>query len=369
MDSGFFQHGQHADDGQACVAILTHMPRAAHPPGSGAPARKTLLDNRTTIACFGEALIDFLARPGADGAPRQFVEHAGGAPANVAVAVARLGGDARFLGMLGQDMFGDFLLSQFQAHGVDVAHLRRTAEARTALAFVSLDAKGERSFEFYRPPAADLLFRATHFTSAALAGVGSFHVCSNSCTEPAGAATTLHGMRTAAAAGALVSIDLNLRPALWPANADPLPTLRDALALAHLVKLSREELDVIANGATDADALAGLFAGAARAVVVTDGAAPIRWSTRSARGEAATFRVDAVDTTAAGDAFVAGLLHALSERHINADTLEAAFHDDVVRTGLLRRAAAAGALATTRHGAFAAMSSMDEVNTLMERAP
>src|SRR4029077_14853151 len=107
-----------------------------HPP-SGA---------RATIVCFGEALIDLLARePPEAPAPRQFIEYAGGAPANVAVAVARLGGRARFIGMLGEDLFGDRLLAQLQRGGVDVACVRRTAEAKTALAFVSLDARGERS--------------------------------------------------------------------------------------------------------------------------------------------------------------------------------------------------------------------------------
>ncbi|MDB6163151.1 MAG: fructokinase, partial [Xanthomonadaceae bacterium] len=114
---------------------------------------------RSIIACFGEALVDLLAQPAATPAePRHFVEYAGGAPANVAVAVARLGGTARFVGMLGADLFGDMLLAQLQDAGVDTQCVRRTAAARTALAFVSLDAAGERSFSFYRPPAADLLF-------------------------------------------------------------------------------------------------------------------------------------------------------------------------------------------------------------------
>src|SRR5690606_32691752 len=132
------------------------------------------------IACFGEALIDFLAlpaQPGEDG--RRFLEQAGGAPANVAVGIARLGGDARFVGMLSTDMFGDFLLAQLARFGVDCDQVRRTGDARTALAFVSLDARGERSFNFYRPPAADLLFRAADFDDGAFADLAAFHVCSN----------------------------------------------------------------------------------------------------------------------------------------------------------------------------------------------
>src|SRR6187551_798775 len=137
------------------------------------------------ILCFGEALIDFLARPGdTPDAPRAFLQFAGGAPANVAVAVARLGGDARFVGMLGADMFGDMLAAQLRDAGVDIRHVRRTSAAKTALAFVSLDADGERSFSFYRPPAADLLFAEDDFAPRAFDEAVVFHVCSNSLTEP-----------------------------------------------------------------------------------------------------------------------------------------------------------------------------------------
>lgn len=150
------------------------------------------------IVCFGEALIDLLAQPPATpDAPRAFLQYAGGAPANVAVAAARLGADTHFAGMLGEDMFGDFLFDSFTAMGVATDCIVRTGEAKTALAFVALDADGERSFSFYRPPAADLLFRAEHFHPACFDRAGVFHVCSNSLTDEAVAEATLHGMARA----------------------------------------------------------------------------------------------------------------------------------------------------------------------------
>src|SRR5262245_30406826 len=196
---------------------------------------------RTAIVCFGEALIDFLAVPASAGEPRRFVEYAGGAPANVSAAVARLGGNARFVGMLGADMFGEFLMSQLRTFGVDTRYTVHTSAARTALAFVSLDSEGERSFSFYRPPAADLLFREEHFDPACFADAVALHVCSNSLTEAEIAATTVAGMGLARANGALVSMDLNLRPSLWPEGVDPAPRLWEALAEADLIKLCRSE--------------------------------------------------------------------------------------------------------------------------------
>jgi fructokinase len=318
------------------------------------------------VVCFGEALIDFLAAPAAKGQPRSFVQNAGGAPANVAVAVARLGGRARFAGMLAEDMFGDFLLDSLRTMGVDTAFVRRTSEAPTALAFVSLAADGERSFSFYRPPAADLLFRDDDFDVALFEGATVFHACSNSLTEEAIAQATLAGMRRARAAGALVSFDMNLRPALWLRGCDPAPRIRGALVEADVVKLSAEELAFLG---VDAEAvLDELWRGPTQLVIVTDGAAALRWFTRRQRGRLPSFEVLAVDTTAAGDAFVGGLLFELARREVAPVSLPAFVADEPALTATLRFAAACGALAVTRPGAFAAMPSRAEVENLLAQS-
>lgn len=321
------------------------------------------------IVCFGEALIDLLAQPPATpDAPRAFLQYAGGAPANVAVAAARLGADTHFAGMLGEDMFGDFLFDSFTAMGVATDCIVRTGEAKTALAFVALDADGERSFSFYRPPAADLLFRAEHFHPACFDRAGVFHVCSNSLTDEAVAEATLHGMARAREAGAVVSLDLNLRPALWPHGVDPSPRLWRALERADLVKLSREEFEYLARPlAGEAEVLSRLFAAQAQCVVVTDGAAPVRWFTRESKGQVTGFRVDALDTTAAGDAFVGGLLVRLGERNGDGRRGFAGFcRDRAAIEDAIRFGAAVGALAVTRKGAFAAMPDHDEVQRLLQ---
>src|ERR1700743_165570 len=180
----------------------------------------------SSILCFGEALIDFHAQPqGGAGQPPAFVPFAGGAPANVAVAAAPLGAHARFAGMLARDMFGDFLLKSLTELGVGTDDIARTDEARTALAFVAHDDKGDRSFSFYRPPAADLLFRPEHFHTKAFDNLAIFHVCSNSLTEAAIAATTVEGMRRARAAGALLIFERTRRRARGPRNKARFPAL------------------------------------------------------------------------------------------------------------------------------------------------
>jgi fructokinase len=320
------------------------------------------------IVCFGEALIDFLAQPAATpDAPRAFLQFAGGAPANVAVAAARLGAQAQFVGMLGADMFGDFLLERLRDAGVDTTRIVRTDAARTALAFVQLDADGERHFNFYRPPAADLLFRGVHFHDATFAGAAVFHVCSNSLTEAGVAQATLQGMARARAAGAVVSFDLNLRLALWPEDAEPRPRLWDALMEADLVKLARNELDYLAavmDGGEEA-VVQRIFEGHSRLLVITDGAATLQWRTRDGRGEVPAFRVRAVDTTAAGDAFVGGVLFRLAQLGVDGARFPRFVSDAATIVDALRFGAAVGALAVTKQGAFAAMPTLADVTALL----
>jgi fructokinase len=321
------------------------------------------------ILCFGEALIDFHPEGTDDhGFARAFVPFAGGGQANVAVGVARLGGEAHFVGMLGQDRFGDFLIDRLQRAGVDTHHVVRTADAPTALAFVQLDADGERSFSFYRPPSADMLFRSEHFRDDAFDGIALLHACSLSMSEPELAEATREGMRRAQAADALVSFDLNLRPARWSHHDDPRSVMWSGLELADLVKLSDDELDYLAVDGEDAF-LERLWRGRTRLLVVTGGSAPLRWFVRDADGEMPVYDSAVVDSTAAGDAFVAGLLHRLVEQDIDARNFDAFIMELPRLHATLRFAAACGAITVTRRGSFAAMPTAKEVETYMDERP
>jgi fructokinase len=318
------------------------------------------------ILCFGEALIDLHADSSdTHGFAASFRPFAGGAPANVAVAAARLGGSARFAGMLSHDRFGDFLLDSLQSAGVGVDDIVRTESANSALAFVTLDAHGERSFSFYRERSADLLFRPADFRADTFRDVAVFHVCSNSMTDPALAEATREGMQRAHAVGALVSFDVNLRPALWPADIDPRPLLWPALHLADVVKVSAEEFTWLAVDGEQA-ALDRLWLGRTRLVVVTDGAGPLRWFHPDAEGELPCYPVKAVDSTAAGDAFVGGLLCRLSDLEPGPERIDQLVTDLPHLHAMLRFAAACGALTVTRQGSFAAMPDSDEVLNFME---
>jgi fructokinase len=171
------------------------------------------------VAC-GELLIDFVSTESGvtlAEAPA-FKKAAGGAPANVAVGLARLGYRAGFLGQVGDDDFGHFLADTLGQAGVDTNGLRFTGAARTALAFVSLRSDGERSFVFYRHPSADMLWRPEDVNAAYAGSTRIFHYGSISLIGEPSRSATLAALGYARNAGALISYDPNLRLALWDAG-------------------------------------------------------------------------------------------------------------------------------------------------------
>ncbi|MBY5939759.1 carbohydrate kinase [Halomonas sp. DP5N14-9] len=314
----------------------------------------------TPVIAFGEALVDMLSSRLGDDAegPETFTPYAGGAPANVAVACARLGLTSRFLGMLGDDHFGDFLARELEHHGVDVSGVSRTREARTALAFVSRDADGERTFDFYRPPAADLLYRTEHLPHGVFSEPAIVHLCSNSLTDDAIAATSLAITEMASRAGCLVSVDANLRHNLWPEHSIDVGLVTRLLDQADLIKLSTDELDALRGDHPRDDWLAERLAAGARLIVITDGPGAVAAHTTQGVKRMTPPPVKAVDTTAGGDAFIGGLLAALADHDWQRPNWQ---HDEAFVERALTLACRCGAHAVTRPGAYAALPRREDV--------
>jgi fructokinase len=191
-------------------------------------------------------------------------------------------------------------------------------------------------------------------------------VCSNSLTDDDLAEATGEGMRRARAAGALVSFDMNLRPALWPKEREPRDALWQALHLADVVKLSAEELAYIAVDGEEA-ALEALWKGRTTLLVVTDGDRPMRWFHPDMDGELPCYSVPMIDATAAGDAFVGGLLYQLAALEgRGAERLQPLLASLPHLHAVLRYAAACGAIAVGRQGSFTAMPTDAETRHFME---
>ena len=298
------------------------------------------------VICFGDLLIDFVPTVTGTGlaeAPA-FQKAAGGAAANVAVGLARLGVASAFMGKVGDDPFGHMLADILQAEGVDIGPLRFEPRARTALAFVSLRADGEREFLFYRHPSADMLFVPAEVDTGAIRAARALHFDSISLSSENPRAAAFHAADIALAAGALVSYDVNLRLPLWPDAEAARAGILAGLAKAEIVKLSDDELDFLI-GSREPQAARRLWHDRLRLLTLTRGAAGSVWLTPSDSGEVASFPVTAVDTTGAGDAFMAGLLAGLAAEP------EAAGDPARLRRICLL-ANAMGAITTTARGAI-----------------
>lgn len=310
------------------------------------------------IAC-GELLIDFVSTESgvslAD-AP-SFKKAPGGAPANVAVGVARLGHRAGFLGQVGDDDFGHFLADTLTHNGVDVGGLRFSTEARTALAFVSLRADGERSFMFYRHPSADMLWRPEDVDVSYAAQTRVFHYGSISLINEPSRSATLTALTAARNAGALISYDPNLRLPLWPSADAARAGILAGWQYAHVIKVSEEEL-VFLTGQRDLTVAArSLWRDDLRLLVVTQGATGCVYFTPTGQGAVPGFKVQAVDTTGAGDGFVAGLLVGLLEGGLTWDQTR-------LEQGL-RLGNAVGALTTLERGAIPALPTRQQVEKFL----
>ncbi|MBS9402869.1 carbohydrate kinase [Halomonas sp. TRM85114] len=320
----------------------------------------------TPVIAFGEALVDMLSSRLGDQSSglETFTPYAGGAPANVAVACARLGVPSRFLGMLGEDHFGDFLAAELAAHGVDTSGVVRTREARTALAFVSRDADGERTFDFYRPPAADLLYRLEHLPAGVFAEPAILHLCSNSLTEPEIAETTLAMADMARRAGCLVSVDANLRHNLWAENTADISLVTRLLDTADLLKLSADELDYLrADHPRDAW-LAERLAAGVKLAVITDGPGEVTLKGAILEERVMPPKVTAVDTTAGGDAFIGGLLAELVDLTARTGVDGDWYHDHDFLRHAVQTACRCGAHAVTLPGAYASLPTRDDLARL-----
>jgi len=287
------------------------------------------------IWVLGDAVVDLL--PDGEG---RLLQCPGGAPANVAVGIARLGGQSAFIGRVGDDPFGRFMAKPLADERVDVKFLRLDPAHRTSTVVVDLDDQGERSFTFMVRPSADLFLESADLPTFS---AGEWlHVCSIALSAEPSRSATFEAMAAIHEAGGYVSFDPNIRPDLWPDENALRRCLEQALQSADVVKLSVEELAFLTGNVEVNVGLDALMARCpARLVLVTQGKeGVIAWHDGTVKHYPAT-PVECVDTTGAGDAFVAGLLYGL-----------AAGQD---LTPVIALAQRCGALATTAKGAMTAL--------------
>jgi fructokinase len=319
------------------------------------------------VTCLGEALIDFVAveadRPLARA--QTFMRAAGGAPANVAVALVRLGVTAAFLGKISGDVFGQSLRETLAAEGVDVRGLVEHSASRTPLAFVGSNGSGGRSFVFYHNGTADSLLRVGEVEARQdlIAHARVFHFGSLTLRAEPGCSATLAAVNLARESGCLVSFDPNVRLEVWDSAQRGRQLMLEAMQHVDVLKVSGDELEFLTGTCDVAHACHWLRARGPTLVVVTLGEKGCYYDVSGSSGFVPGVSVRAVDALGAGDAFLAGLLAGLAT--VPSSTI---LHDDSALRAALRFANVVGAITTTRYGAIPALPTRSDVQRLLDKS-
>ena len=316
------------------------------------------------VTCLGELLVDmFPAELG-----RRLVEVSafrpkpGGAPANVAVAVARLGAQSAFIGKVGDDAFGHHLADVLGSEGVDTRGVTYDGSARTTMAFIAMPDENTSEFVFYRSPGADMLLRTDELDRDLLHGTRAFHFGSISLIEEPGRSATLAALQMAREGNALISFDVNYRPDLWRTPSEARDRILDTLPRVNLVKVNDVELSLLA-GSDDLNlASRVLLDKGPELCVVTLGRDGSYFRIGQGGESVPPFRVETVDATGCGDAFMAGLLVQLVAAGSWRTQLT------VRRMGeILRYSNAVGALTSLTQGVIPALPTRVEVDEFLAR--
>jgi len=310
--------------------------------------------------CIGELLIDFVSTT-TDVTLAEcpsFAKAPGGAPANVAVGLAKLGVDSGFIGKVGDDPFGDFLRQTLDRNAVDTSYLISGTGSRTTLAFVATRSDGSKDITFYRNPGADIQLAPEEIEEAYIQSAELFHYGSVSLSHQPSRDATLKAIRCAKDAGAFISYDPNLRLMLWDNPDEAKHWMWEVMSYANVVKIADEEWEFIMDTPSLQEGSARLLEIGIDLVVVTRGEHGCYYNNGLNQGYVDGFGVDVIDPLGAGDGFVAAMLSRL------VPLSESVLDDNQLRT-IMRYANAAGALTTQKVGVIPALPTASEIENFM----
>ena len=310
----------------------------------------------SSIICMGELLIDFFCTDVdinlIEG--KNFEKQAGGAPANVCATIAKLGGTAQFCGKVGNDPFGHFLKKTLDDALVDTSMVVLDDVHPTTLAFVSLQANGQRDFVFNRGADAYLVEEELNHDKLNDAAIHHFGSATALLNDPF-QSTYFAVMIKAKNNGKFISFDPNFRSDLWRNREDDFIQLaKKGISLADFVKVSDEELQIITGVSNLAEGTEALHQLGAKVVAVTLGSEGTSLSNGLRSEIIPSVKVKSIDSTGAGDAFVGAVLYQFAK-------INPAFEDFEVLKNIISFSNKVGALVCTKVGAISAIPTLDEI--------
>lgn len=313
------------------------------------------------VVAMGELLVDFTENGISEQGNPILEANPGGAPCNVLSMLQRLGKKTAFIGKVGQDAFGRMLTDVIREQGINADNLLADETVPTTLAFVHTQKDGDRSFSFYRNPGADMMLRWNEIHEELLGDTKIFHFGTLSMTDAQIADTTKKAVQKAKKDGAIISFDPNLRPPLWRNLEDAKCQMWYGISQCDILKISDDEIAFLTD-TTDIDA--GV------AEILKKFSPTLICATLGKHGSKAYYkgksvfctpflREDTIETTGAGDTFMACVLNAVLEKG-----MEALTEDDLLE--MLKFANAASSIITTRKGALKVMPQKQEIIAVMD---
>jgi fructokinase len=311
------------------------------------------------VFCIGELLIDFVAEnQGKDlSKAKDFSKKAGGAPANVSCAISKLGGDSIFIGCVGDDPFGTFLLRILENEKVDIS-LAQKSDTFTTLAFVSIDEDGERDFVFSRGADRELVYDSSHkaFFENNILHFGAATALLGGPLEEAYNRYLFDGLTK----NAFISFDPNFRVDLWKNKVDIFK--RKCISFiekSHLCKFSLEEAQLLSGKESLKEACEVLHDMGTEMIVITLGSEGTLLSTKNFQKTIPSIQVTPIDTTGAGDAFIGCLLQQIAQH----SKIEDLLGNESMLTAMVAKANKAGAITTTNFGAIESLPTREQLDT------
>ncbi|MEX0601987.1 MAG: carbohydrate kinase, partial [Bacteroidota bacterium] len=279
-----------------------------------------------------------------------FRKFAGGAAANVAVGLSRLGTRSAFIGRVGDDSFGRFLAGELRRNHVDTRGLLSDPKHKTRLAFVSLTSAGDRDFEFWEHQPADEQLKKRDFNRTVLRNARIVHFSSFLLLKEPSRSAVLQISRELKKEGRFVSFDPNIRLSLWRSKREVGKIMGKMIRSATILRLNADEARLLSGSRNIQNAARILRKNGPSIVAVTLGKGGCYFLTGNGEGFVAGFRVKAVDTTGCGDGFLAGLIDGIIKTGKDPDTISENEMRDICS-----RANAGGGITAGKRGVFNAL--------------
>lgn len=343
----------HTDDDAECAKIIDKLLALNLLADACDAVSRSIYD----ISTFGEILIDFTCCGMNEDGQTLFAQNPGGAPANVAVAAARLGSRTAFLGKAGKDMHGEFLREVLNREQVDTKGLLLDKNYFTTLAFVNVTESGERTFSFARKPGADTKMQKEEMDVDILDHTNIFHVGSLSLTDEPSRDTTFYAVKRAKGKGSIISYDPNYRASLWKDEKTAMQHMRSMIPYVDIMKISDEETVLLTDKKRPEDAAKALYEQGVKVVAVTLGSDGAYIYCREGGKRVPGFFSIVEDTNGAGDSFWGGFLNRISDSGKCAEELGLDELESYARFGN-----AVASLCVEGKGAIPAMPDLQQVN-------